>query len=95
MPIWPQSLGIFRSAPHPNAAKLYLSWLLSREQQERLPPGNWTVRRDMAPPAGFRPILEYNVANDFRAFVTDEARLEELRRRYETYIGPVRGDPVI
>jgi ABC-type Fe3+ transport system substrate-binding protein len=95
MAIWPQSAGIFRGGPHPNAAKLYLSWLLTREQQERLPGGNWPVRADVAPPAGFRPIFEYNVANDFRAFVTDEPRLEELRRRYEEYVGPVRGEPVI
>ncbi|HZS01805.1 MAG TPA: ABC transporter substrate-binding protein [Chloroflexota bacterium] len=95
MPIWPQSAGIFRGAPHPNAAKLYLSWLLSREEQARLAPGTWPVRQDVAPPTGFRPISEYNVANDFRAFVTDEARIEELRRRYEEYIGPIRGEPVI
>jgi ABC-type Fe3+ transport system substrate-binding protein len=95
IPIWPQSAGIFRGAPHPNAARLYISWLLTREEQGRLPAGNWTVRRDVAPPAGFRSILDYNVANDFRAFVTDEPRLEELRRRYQEYIGPVRGEPVI
>jgi ABC-type Fe3+ transport system substrate-binding protein len=95
IPVWPQSAGIFRGAPHPNAAKLYVSWLLTREEQARLPAGNWTVRRDVPPPAGFRPILDYNVANDFRAFVTNEPRLEELRRRYQEYIGPVRGEPVI
>ncbi len=95
LPIWPQSAGIFRGAPHPNAAKLFLSWLLSREEQGRLPPGYWSVRQDVAPPTGLRPVFEYNVANDFRAFVADEARLEELRRRYQEYIGPIRGEPVI
>jgi ABC-type Fe3+ transport system substrate-binding protein len=95
VPIWPQSAAIFRGAPHANAAKLYLSWLLSREEQAKLTPGNWPVRRDVAPPAGFRPILEYNVLNGYRQFVVDEARLVELRRRYQEYIGPIRGEPVI
>jgi ABC-type Fe3+ transport system substrate-binding protein len=95
MPIWPQSAGIFRGAPHPNAAKLYLSWLLTAEEQAKIAPGSWPVRQDVAPPAGFRPIFDYHVANDFRAFVTDEPRLAELRRRYQEYVGPVRGEPVI
>jgi ABC-type Fe3+ transport system substrate-binding protein len=95
MPIWPQSAAIFRGAPHTNAAKLFLSWLLSREEQARVPIGSWPVRSDVAAPAGFRPILEYNVLNGYREFVNDGARLEELRRRYQEYIGPVRGEPVI
>ncbi|HLH23468.1 MAG TPA: ABC transporter substrate-binding protein [Chloroflexota bacterium] len=95
MPIWAQGAGIFRAAPHPNAAKLYVSWLLSRDEQSHLPPGNWPVRQDVPPPAGFRPILEYNVLNGYRDFVIDEPRLEDLRRRFEGYVGPVRGEPVI
>jgi ABC-type Fe3+ transport system substrate-binding protein len=95
VPIWPQSAAIFRSAPHANAAKLYLSWLLSREEQAKVPLGSWPVRGDVAPPAAFRPILEYNVLNGYREFVIDAARPEELRRRYQEYIGPVRGEPVI
>jgi ABC-type Fe3+ transport system substrate-binding protein len=95
MPIWPQSAGIFRGAPHPNAAKLYLTWYLSKERQAQLPPGVWSIRQDVAPPDGFRPIFEYNVLNDYRAFVIDEPRLVELRRRFESYIGPVQGEPVI
>src|SRR5499427_2408757 len=27
IPIWPQTAAIFKDAPHPNAAKLYISWL--------------------------------------------------------------------
>jgi ABC-type Fe3+ transport system substrate-binding protein len=95
VPIWPQSAAIFRGAPHTNAAKLYLSWLLTRDEQAKLPPGNWPVRRDVAPAGGFRPILEYNVLNGYREFVVDQARIEELRRRFQEYIGPVRGEPVI
>ena len=68
---------------------------LTAEEQAKIAPGSWPVRQDVAPPAGFRPIFDYTVANDFRAFVTDEARLQELRRRYQEYVGPVRGEPVI
>jgi ABC-type Fe3+ transport system substrate-binding protein len=62
MPIWPLTAAIFKDAPHPNAAKLFLSWLLAPEQQARLP--TWSPRSDVAPPAGFKPILSYNVVND-------------------------------
>jgi ABC-type Fe3+ transport system substrate-binding protein len=95
LPIWPQSAGIFRGAPHPNAAKLYLTWYLAREQQSRLAPGVWSPRRDVPPPDGLRPIFDYSVANDFRDFIVDEPRVEELRRRFERYIGPVQGEPVL
>jgi ABC-type Fe3+ transport system substrate-binding protein len=87
MPIWPLTAAIFKDAPHPNAAMLFLSWLLSPEQQATL--GTWSPRADVAPPAGFRPILSYNVANDYRAFLTDQALVAELRTRFEGYTGPV------
>jgi len=87
MPIWPLTAAIFKEAPHPNAAKLFLSWLLSPEQQARL--GTWSPRSDVTPPAGFRPILSYHVTNDYRAFLTDQAQVVELRKRFEGYTGPV------
>src|SRR4029079_1005315 len=36
---------IFRDAPHPNAAKLYLTWYLAREQQSRN--GTFSPRADV------------------------------------------------
>jgi len=87
MPIWPLTAAIFKEAPHPHAAKLFMSWLLSPEQQATL--GTWSPRADIRPPAGFRPILSYNVANDYRVFLTDQAEVAELRRRFEGYTGPV------
>jgi ABC-type Fe3+ transport system substrate-binding protein len=87
LPIWPLTAAIFNAAPHPNAAKLFFSWLLAPEQQSRL--GTWSPRSDVAPPPGFRPILSYNVANDYRAFLTDQARIAELRKRFEDYTGAV------
>lgn len=93
MPIWPQTAAVFNGAPHPNAARLYLAWFLAKEQQARL--GTWSPRADVPPPAGLKPIFQYNVANSYREFVLDEARLRELRKRFEAHIGPVKGEPTI
>jgi len=87
LPIWPLMAAIFKEAPHPNAAKLFLSWLLAPEQQARL--GTWSPRGDVPPPAGFNPILSYNVVNDYRTFLTDQRQVAELRKRFESYTGAI------
>jgi ABC-type Fe3+ transport system substrate-binding protein len=87
LPIWPLSGAIFKDAPHPNTAKLFLSWLLEPEQQAKLP--TWSPRSDVAPPAGYKPILSYKVANDYRAFLTDQTEVAALRKRFEGYSGPI------
>jgi ABC-type Fe3+ transport system substrate-binding protein len=92
-PIWPQTAAVFKDAPHPNAAKLFSSWLLDKDQQSRV--GTWSSRSDVLPPSGLKPLSDYKLANDFAAFITDEARANELRKRFETYIGPVKGTPTI
>jgi iron(III) transport system substrate-binding protein len=79
--------GIFADAPHPNAAKLFVSWLLEPEQQSKLP--TWSPRSDVPPPAGFKPILSYQVANDYVAFLTDQTQVMALRKRFEGYSGPI------
>jgi ABC-type Fe3+ transport system substrate-binding protein len=88
MPIWAQGAAIFRDAPHPNAAKLFLTWFLAKEQQEKFV--GWSVRTDVAPPATLKPIFDYHVANNYAEFVSDEKRLAELRKRFESYTGPVK-----
>jgi ABC-type Fe3+ transport system substrate-binding protein len=87
LPIWPLTGAIFKDAPHPNAAKLFLSWLLSPEQQAKL--STWSPRSDVPPPAGYQPILSYNVANDYRDFLSNQAQVAELRKRFESYSGPI------
>jgi ABC-type Fe3+ transport system substrate-binding protein len=87
LPIWPLTGAIFKDAPHPNAAKLFLSWLLQPEQQAKLP--TWSPRSDVPPPAGYKPILSYKVANDYRAFLTDQTKVAALRKRFEGYSGPI------
>jgi ABC-type Fe3+ transport system substrate-binding protein len=87
LPIWPLTGAIFKDAPHPNAAKLFLSWLLEPEQQSKLP--TWSPRSDVPPPAGYKPILSYDVANDYRDFLTDQTQVAALRKRFEGYSGPI------
>jgi ABC-type Fe3+ transport system substrate-binding protein len=88
LPIWPFTAAIFKSAPHPNAAKLFLTWYLSPEEQSKA--GSWSPRSDVPAPYGWKPILSYKVVNNYRAFLTNTKQLEELRKRFEAYTGPVK-----
>jgi ABC-type Fe3+ transport system substrate-binding protein len=87
LPIFFTSEAILKDAPHPNAAKLYVSWFLSQEQQSRI--GVYSARSDVPAPAGLMPLSGYDLANDYLEFVTNEKELVELRQRFETYTGPV------
>jgi ABC-type Fe3+ transport system substrate-binding protein len=87
LPIWPFIGAIFKDAPHPNAAKLFISWLLSPEVQAKLP--TWSPRSDVPPPAGYQPILSYKVANDYRDFLSNQNKVAELRKKFESYSGPI------
>jgi ABC-type Fe3+ transport system substrate-binding protein len=88
LPIWGQLGAIFKDSPHPNAAKLYLQWYMAKEQQSRI--GTWSARKDVPPPFGLKPIMEYKVANDLAEIVTNENTLSELRRRYLSYTGEIK-----
>jgi ABC-type Fe3+ transport system substrate-binding protein len=85
-PLFTLTGGIFKDAPHPNAAKLYLTWVLAKEQQANI--GSFSSRADVAPPPGFQPLMSYKVANNYREFVTDSALIADLRKRMEAYTGP-------
>jgi iron(III) transport system substrate-binding protein len=64
--VYTDTLVVAGYAPHPNAAKLLLNWLMGGGDKERIGfepwnvPGNFSVRTDMKPPAPFKPIAEYN-----------------------------------
>jgi len=87
-PVFFTAGGILNYAPHPNAAKLYLSWLLSKEQQGRNPTA-YSPRGDVPPPAGMPPLSSPRFANGYRDFLGDGARLPALRKRFEALVGPV------
>jgi ABC-type Fe3+ transport system substrate-binding protein len=79
--------GIFKDAPHPSAAKLFLTWYMSPEQQKGT--GVFSARTDVPPPPGFKPLASYNAALAYRAFVSDEPLMADLRKRFEAFTGPV------
>ena len=87
LPMFFTSEAILKDAPHPNAARLYVSWFLSKEQQSRI--GAYSSRADVPPPEGLMPLSGYRLANGYLKFVTDEKRLKALRQRFEKYTGPV------
>jgi ABC-type Fe3+ transport system substrate-binding protein len=89
IPIYYSTAGIFKDAPHPNVAKLYLTWILEREQQSRI--GTYSSRTDVPPPLPeLKPLFSYNVANGYRDFVTNTTLLADLRKRFEAAVGPIR-----
>ena len=88
IPIYYSTAGIFKDAPHPKVAKLYLTWVLQAEQQRRI--GSFSPRSDVPPPAGLKPLFSYNVANGYRDFVTNGSLIADLRKKFETAIGPIR-----
>lgn len=88
IPVYYSTAGIFKDAPHPNVAKLYLSWILAPEQQRRI--GTFSPRRDVPPPDGLKPLFSYPVANGYRDFVSNEALISALRQRFAAAIGPIR-----
>jgi ABC-type Fe3+ transport system substrate-binding protein len=87
---WAQTGAIFKDAPHPAAAKLYVSWMLSLPRASN--PRQFPLRKDVAPPPGFGPVSQYNTSpEDFLAFMRDRARVERLKSLFERLIGPVQG----
>jgi ABC-type Fe3+ transport system substrate-binding protein len=92
MPVYPITTGIFAKAPHPNAARLFLAFAISKEQQQRTAAsGAIPVRPDVAPPAGLKPLSDYRIADGYIPFISDEDRTRELRHKFEGYIGKPQG----
>jgi ABC-type Fe3+ transport system substrate-binding protein len=86
MPTFFITAGIFKGAPHPNAAKLFLTWYLAKDQQSRT--GSFSARSDVPPPAGLKPLSSYKIDAGYRQFVSDK-NIDALRKRFESYTGPV------
>jgi len=84
-PVFLVGAAIFKDAPHPNAAKLYLNWYMAKEQQSRS--GTYSPRADVPPPPGLQPLSAYNIDRGYRKLVTDEPRLMELRKRFAAFVG--------
>jgi ABC-type Fe3+ transport system substrate-binding protein len=86
-PVFTLTGGIFKDAPHPNAAKLYVTWFLAKEQQAKV--GSFSSRSDVPGPEGFGPLTSHKIANNYREFMMDETLIAALRKRMEGFTGPV------
>jgi iron(III) transport system substrate-binding protein len=74
--------GIFASAPHPNAAKLFQAWLHTRQTQQFFIDftAQYSVHAQVVPKAGRRKISDIKLMKEDPAGV--EAMSEEIKTRY-------------
>jgi len=86
-PVFYNTMGIMRAAPHPNAARLFVAWYLSPEQQ--IATGNWSARPDVPPPKGQQPLSAYRLATRYKEFLVSTSLVQTQRARYLAYTGPV------
>lgn len=91
---WGQRAAILGKAANPTAAKLYLNWALSAELQQGSSNG-WSVRTDITPAGGLKPIWTYRNAHldGFPRFMEDRAQIERWKQTFALYFGEVKGDP--
>jgi ABC-type Fe3+ transport system substrate-binding protein len=87
MPKFFTAEAILKDAPHPNAAKLFVTWLLSTDWQSQI--GIYSSRTDVSAPKGLKALSSYLLADRYMQFVTNEKELVRLRKRFEKYTGPV------
>ena len=89
---WGQRAAIFRDAKHPEAAKLYLNWLLSEGNQRNAFKG-WSVRKDLVPEGGSIWTIPNAHVDEFIGFMADRALVEWWRQTMVLHLGEVRGEP--
>ncbi|KAJ5690798.1 hypothetical protein N7462_005190 [Penicillium macrosclerotiorum] len=53
-----QTVAIFKDAPHPETAKLFHNYLLSKDYQSN--PASWSFRRDIQAPSGYPRLITQN-----------------------------------
>jgi ABC-type Fe3+ transport system substrate-binding protein len=98
MPTFFVTAGIFKDAPHPDAAKLFLDWYMAKDQQSQI--GTYSARTDVEPPPGLKPLSAYRIATGYQQFVSDEKNLVACERgskaipaRWSTRAGGSRKAP--
>jgi ABC-type Fe3+ transport system substrate-binding protein len=91
---WGQRAAILARAKRPAAAKLYLNWAISTAVQQNAFNG-WSVRTDVTPTGGLKPIWTYDNANldGFPQFMADRAEVERWKQTFALYFGEVQGAP--
>lgn len=91
--MWAQTAAIFKKSKHPETAKLYISWLVDKKQQEQPQAWSWSVRDDVAPPEPFKSIQNYPNGNHtaFAKFMNDREAVEIFRNQIGLIFGQVEG----
>lgn len=91
--MWAQTAAIFKKSKHPATAKLYISWLVDKKQQEQPAAWSWSVRDDVAAPAPFQSIWSYPNGNPtaLLKFMEDRKAVEIFRTQVGLVFGQVQG----
>lgn len=86
---WAQTAGIFKASKHPEAAKLYMSWALSEENQR----GRIPIRNNIASPTNLT-IWDYKNTNPlkFAKFMGNRQEVELFKTQITLYFGEVIGE---
>jgi iron(III) transport system substrate-binding protein len=86
-PSIPGGAGVIVDAPHPNAARLLISWLFSRDGQQLLVDTGWlrSVDPDVKLKAGMKPLSEIKVLKADPA--AQEKAVDEIKKKYAEYFG--------
>jgi iron(III) transport system substrate-binding protein len=81
------SAGLMKDAPHPNAARLFLCFLFSRETQQMMSEagGTRSLHPDVADPQGRTPLSAIKLLRTDPA--AQEKAIPEIRRKYAEYFG--------
>ncbi|MFD8007890.1 ABC transporter substrate-binding protein [Streptomyces mirabilis] len=90
---WAQSAAILKDAKHPETAKLYLSWLTSKEYQDSMV-SQWSVRSDVRAKNGWGTIFDYRNTDPtaFAKWLRNRTEVEKFRNQISYYLGAPRGD---
>ena len=86
LPVSFSAEAILKDAPHPYAAKLFVTWLLSKEWQART--GLYSPCSDVPEPADLPPLSRSRLEERYAEFVSSEDLVADVRRRFERYSGP-------
>lgn len=91
--LFQQTLAIFKDAPNPNAAKLYVNWYMGKEEATWLSKdGSWSPRPDVPPPPGMKPLKDMKLNAEYVAFMNQNpATLDALRARFKAISGEWSG----
>lgn len=91
--MWAQTAAIFKKAKNPETAKLYISWLLDKKQQEQPAAWSWSVRDDVSAPTPFKSFRSYPNGDPtaFLKFMEDREAVEIFKTQLGLVFGQVEG----